>query len=119
LSVDNPWGLHPRLEAAISTTDKHEVEMKLLIASTLFLATAATAGSQEITISTPARAISILKDESLERRVLISPQIVRMDECEAGMRDQVKEMKADVLIALCVPADMTGDITGTAPVAQP
>lgn len=94
--------------------------MKLPVAITLLLlSTAATAGAETISIATPARAITILKDESAERRILISPQIVRMDECEAGIRDAVDEMKDDVLVAVCVPADMTGTISGTAPIAQP
>ncbi|TDW20449.1 hypothetical protein EV128_12579 [Rhizobium azibense] len=83
----------------------------------LFLAMAPAAHAATITDDTPARAITILKDASADKRVFFSPQIVTMAECQAGIKEDGEDLKADVAFALCVPADMseTGAITGTAP----
>ncbi len=83
----------------------------------LTLPLASAAHAVEITDQTPARAITILKDESADRRVLFSPQIVTMAECQDGIAEDADDLKDDVSIAICVPADMTekGAIEGTAP----
>ncbi|QIG69038.1 hypothetical protein EVB78_004 [Rhizobium phage RHph_N1_15] len=87
------------------------------IIAALFLTMAPAAHAVEITDGTPARAITIQKDEGAARRVLFSPQIVTMAECQAGIKEDAEELKDGVSIAICVPADMSGEgpIEGTAP----
>ncbi|MBX5130781.1 hypothetical protein HJB53_30285 [Rhizobium lentis] len=88
-----------------------------IIFAALSLAMAPAAHAVEITDDTPARAITIQKDESAPRRVLFSPQIITMAECQAGIKEDAEELKEGVSIAICVPADMSseGPIEGTAP----
>lgn len=89
-----------------------------IIFAALSLAMAPAAHAVEITDSTPARAISIQKDEGAKRRVLFSPQIVTMAECKAGIKEDAETLKEGVSIAICVPADMSseGEIEGIAPI---
>ncbi|QIG75575.1 hypothetical protein EVC20_004 [Rhizobium phage RHph_Y2_17_1] len=81
---------------------KHRIALALLF---LTAAPAAWATDIEVTADTPARAVSITK----ENEVFITSKVYTMAECKQALEENAEDFKAQANTILCVPADMSTD----------
>ncbi|OCP21940.1 MULTISPECIES: hypothetical protein [unclassified Ensifer] len=81
--------------------------MKHIIATALLILSSAPAMATEITDDTPARPITIAKEEGDLNRVVITNNVLPMAKCKEMLEANAEELKASAVMILCVPADLT------------
>jgi hypothetical protein len=83
--------------------------------SLLFLAVAPAAHAITIDDDTPARAITIGKPEGDLKRVVITDGVISMRACRQALEDNKDALKANSVVIMCLPTDLSGSVTGDLP----